>query len=132
MSGMASLGHVGRQTALEVTISQLRDFLQEGNAEMVLQVPAQASNAQEKRDFEDQDCAAEGQDRRERGNTLARQSQLRGNVEKTSEKECFDQHSATSSEERQQNASQAEGAACAEKLQYCSTRPERGFSQSSA
>jgi hypothetical protein len=112
VNAVVPLRHVRHETAVKVSVSQEGDLLLKGGTKSQLQSPAESKLAHRNRNLQENQEGSEDDDRGHRSESLTRNAELRGQVEKRPVQERFDEETGRRQEEcgkKRQRGEQAVG-----------------------
>src|SRR5687768_11496165 len=98
MGGVAALGHVRGQPALEVAIAEARDLGEKRQAQTCLEVPPDEQQARRDGEFEEEQCCDKAEQHPNGAQALPDEAQLAPEVEEAAEEQGFDDEAPSSEE----------------------------------
>jgi hypothetical protein len=109
---MAALGHVGRESALEVAIAEVGDLGEERQAQARLEVSSEAQQARRNGELEEEQRGDEAEQHADGAQALSGETELTAEVEESTEEQSLDDEAPSGEEQRRHYGDRGQEAIC--------------------
>src|SRR5262245_34335817 len=123
MDAVAPLRHVGRGAALKISIAELRNFLQECDAQPRFEPPAEPERACRDRKLEQQQHADKARERGGRERALSAEREMRADRKKAAKEQRLAHDAKRGNSQRNNKSSGSEQTLAAQQAEQCPPGP---------